>query len=74
MPGYPKHTLPSVRKQVQRCVAAARLQLERLREREKSAAAVATNLDFVAAPVAPAITAAAADTPVTDDVLRRAKV
>jgi hypothetical protein len=40
MTGFPKHGLPPVRLQVQRCVKAARLQLERLREqREKEAAA-----------------------------------
>jgi hypothetical protein len=40
MTGYPKHALPSVRLQVRRTAAAARLQLERLREqREQEAAA-----------------------------------
>jgi hypothetical protein len=40
MVGFPKHDLPPVQKQVERCVRAARLQLARLREqREQEAAA-----------------------------------
>jgi hypothetical protein len=35
MPGYPKHGLPPVRKQLERCVKAAKLQLARLLEEKE---------------------------------------